>query len=285
MVQDKQDKKASQAQKQVRSLCPVHIAPRSFFARDEDYNSIPNIIVAKSDLARLFKRGKIGIADDYTSIVSPELRARYPFHGKKTYLPEDPAHWPSRAALAYHRKRWGLDKYQRELTSAEKTEQLEQAVKSMNRLMSQEKTKPKKLLWLSFGDADGFRGAVITKERGIMTAIVRTRQLGINPGGEVLCLEMDDTPQDVVRVYEGIRERGQREGRGSQVQIHSAVLSAKPSSESNCWTTSSNRLNAANISGPVSYFRLHPNDPALGVLRRFDSVRWRTLFQSSCCSW
>lgn len=189
-----------------RSLWVVHIAPRSFFERDEDYDSIQNTIVARSDLARLFKRGKIGIADDYTSIVSPELREEYPFHGQKAYLPNDPAHWPSRKALAYHRKRWGLDKYQRELTSAEKTEELEQAVESMNRLLNQEKTKPKKLLWLSFAGADGFRGAVITKERGIMTAIVRTRQLGINPGGEVRCEEIDG-PRDVMRVYEGMQDR------------------------------------------------------------------------------
>lgn len=42
-----------------------------------------------------------------------------------------------------------------------------------------------RLWWLSFADADGFRGVVIVRAHGLISAVRLTHQLGVNPGGEV----------------------------------------------------------------------------------------------------
>ena len=39
--------------------------------------------------------------------------------------------------------------------------------------------------WLSFADENGFRGAVLMKAVGFSTALLSTKALDINPGGEV----------------------------------------------------------------------------------------------------
>jgi len=41
--------------------------------------------------------------------------------------------------------------------------------------------------YLSFASEAGFLGAVIVRSYGFLTAIQRASDLGINPGGEVMC--------------------------------------------------------------------------------------------------
>ncbi len=55
--------------------------------------------------------------------------------------------------------------------------------------------------WLSFVDPDKpkgqqFIGVIITRAKGMAHAIQKTHDLGINPGGEVLCVETEETPTD-----------------------------------------------------------------------------------------
>lgn len=45
----------------------------------------------------------------------------------------------------------------------------------------------KGIYYLSFADDEGFLGGVFTEAHGIITAIERVNELGINPGGEVMC--------------------------------------------------------------------------------------------------
>ena len=44
--------------------------------------------------------------------------------------------------------------------------------------------------WLSFADDDGFRGLVILEAPGFIAAVEKSRELGINPGGQVRGLEI-----------------------------------------------------------------------------------------------
>ena len=46
--------------------------------------------------------------------------------------------------------------------------------------------------WLSFADDDGCRGVCIVDAPDFLLAVVRTKALGINPGGEVWGHEMPD---------------------------------------------------------------------------------------------
>ena len=59
-----------------------------------------------------------------------------------------------------------------------------------------ESQEPERWLYVSFADEDGFRGAVVVRARGIVTALARCHLLGINPGGEALGVEVppDELP-------------------------------------------------------------------------------------------
>lgn len=46
--------------------------------------------------------------------------------------------------------------------------------------------------YLSFADDTGFLGACIVVGYGVITAIQRAHELGINPGGNVACVAIDD---------------------------------------------------------------------------------------------
>lgn len=53
-------------------------------------------------------------------------------------------------------------------------------------LLRFEETEPERLWYFSFADENGFRGAVITKTRGITSGLMKINRMGINPHGEVL---------------------------------------------------------------------------------------------------
>jgi hypothetical protein len=53
-------------------------------------------------------------------------------------------------------------------------------------ILAEEGKHPEWTWFLSFAGEEGFRGAVITRARGMTLAIRRANEMGINPGGEVL---------------------------------------------------------------------------------------------------
>lgn len=60
-----------------------------------------------------------------------------------------------------------------------------------------EMSKPenKGIYYLSFADEERFLGGVFTEAYGIVTAIENTHELGINPGGEVMCIGPGPAPR------------------------------------------------------------------------------------------
>lgn len=53
------------------------------------------------------------------------------------------------------------------------------------------------VFWMSFADPDKpkgeqFLGVIITRALGAAHAMVKTHQLGINPGGEIYCIALED---------------------------------------------------------------------------------------------
>jgi hypothetical protein len=59
--------------------------------------------------------------------------------------------------------------------------------------------------YLSFADDVGFLGAVIVRSHGFLTAVQRATDLGINPGGEVMCQPIPR--RDLCRVPADLRNR------------------------------------------------------------------------------
>jgi hypothetical protein len=57
--------------------------------------------------------------------------------------------------------------------------------------LKEEMNEPKKWIYLSFAD-ENFNGAVVIKAHGIGTAVREAHRLGINPGGQVLGVEIPD---------------------------------------------------------------------------------------------
>lgn len=56
-----------------------------------------------------------------------------------------------------------------------------------DKLLAEEAQQPESWWWLSFAGEEGFRGAILTRARGMISAIQKTHEIGINPGGEVKC--------------------------------------------------------------------------------------------------
>ncbi len=59
--------------------------------------------------------------------------------------------------------------------------------------------------YLSFADHTGFLGSVVVRSHGFLTAIQRATDLGINPGGEVVCTPIPR--KDLWRVPTDLRNR------------------------------------------------------------------------------
>jgi hypothetical protein len=53
--------------------------------------------------------------------------------------------------------------------------------------------------WLSFADDDGFRGACIVHGETLEIALVASHQVGCNPGGEVMGVELPPESARLVR--------------------------------------------------------------------------------------
>ena len=62
--------------------------------------------------------------------------------------------------------------------------------KRMMELLEQESTQPLKWWYLSFAGPEGSRGVVLVEARGFASAVMYCNQLRINPGGEVMGVEI-----------------------------------------------------------------------------------------------
>lgn len=60
-------------------------------------------------------------------------------------------------------------------------------------LEAEERKGPLGLWYLSFASEEGFLGGCVVEAYGINTAITKAHELGINPGGEVMSMEIDPT--------------------------------------------------------------------------------------------
>jgi hypothetical protein len=81
----------------------------------------------------------------------------------------------------------------------------EEFAKRTAEVLAQESSEPLRLIYLSFADGDGFRGAAIVEAKGILSATLRCNTLGINPGGEVMAIpvpeaQIVDIPEDAKNV-------------------------------------------------------------------------------------
>lgn len=73
------------------------------------------------------------------------------------------------------------------------------------RLIAEESRRALGWFYLSFAAEDGFLGAIIVWAHGILTAVERASDLGMNPGGDVLCCPIPR--QHLRRVPADLRHR------------------------------------------------------------------------------
>jgi len=74
----------------------------------------------------------------------------------------------------------------------------------VNEVMAQETLEPTRWMYLSFAD-EKFNGAVIIEANGLAHAITHCHSLGINPGGEVMGVDMPD--EIIAQVPENMRTK------------------------------------------------------------------------------
>lgn len=61
-------------------------------------------------------------------------------------------------------------------------------------LLAGERGKACRWFWLSFADHGGFKGGCFVLAPGFVSAVERARDLGINPGGEVVGVAVNSVP-------------------------------------------------------------------------------------------
>jgi hypothetical protein len=76
---------------------------------------------------------------------------------------------------------------------------------SRQRMIAEERRHRPRWHFLSFADSTRFRGGAIVRAHGFLTAVERATDLGINPGGEVLCSPI--RRKDLWRVPPELRNR------------------------------------------------------------------------------
>lgn len=80
-------------------------------------------------------------------------------------------------------------------------------------LLATEMREPARLFWLSFADDDagGFLGVVITEAHGPATAAGKCWGLGINPGGQMMAIEIppDYSPQPPIEYRDRLLSKEQ----------------------------------------------------------------------------
>src|ERR1039457_704740 len=72
-------------------------------------------------------------------------------------------------------------------------------------LIAEERRHSPRWFYLSFATDYEFLGAAIARANGLLTAVQRTTDLGINPGGEVMCIPFNR--RDMKRIPADLRNR------------------------------------------------------------------------------
>jgi hypothetical protein len=63
-------------------------------------------------------------------------------------------------------------------------------------VVRQEMNEPERWHYVSFAGESSFRGAVIIEAHGITDALLKINGLKLNPHGEVLCIPLDEVPEE-----------------------------------------------------------------------------------------
>jgi hypothetical protein len=63
--------------------------------------------------------------------------------------------------------------------------------------MKEELETPERYMWFSFAD-NGFKGAVIVKAHGVSDGLMKINLLGINPGGQVMAVDIPEETSSLV---------------------------------------------------------------------------------------
>lgn len=137
--------------------------------------------------------------------------------------------------------------------------------------------------YLSFADDGGFLGGVIVGSCGFLTAIQRATELGINPGGEVMCTPIPR--KDLCRVPPDLRNqllpqdkvRNRLEGRGMGDES-GAVTAYIPPEAGRLLSVPASLPAPQQPSAGVVVWRCRLWDPSRSVRRR---DRFRLILQSS----
>lgn len=94
----------------------------------------------------------------------------------------------------------------------DKASEFDRIMARKHQLLQEEATQPEQWWWLSFADHDGFRGGVLTKARGFISAIQKATELEINPGGAVRGMPCNPPPEhlqyaDQLLSYQDVKEK------------------------------------------------------------------------------
>jgi hypothetical protein len=96
----------------------------------------------------------------------------------------------------------------------------EQSAAQTAEILAEESQEIETWWWLSFADDNGFRGAAMVRGRGILSAVHEASRLGLNPGGDVAGLSL----QDHEPPSEWVGRLLTREG----VAVFNSLMSAEP---------------------------------------------------------
>jgi hypothetical protein len=66
--------------------------------------------------------------------------------------------------------------------------------KRCSQLLTEETKRPRRWHYLSFADDEGFLGGLVLFVHGVMEGMIVSRALGLNPGGEVMCIPVENLP-------------------------------------------------------------------------------------------
>ena len=72
-------------------------------------------------------------------------------------------------------------------------------------LLLKESSEPLRWFYISYADEEGFRGAVIVEAHGWLSAVKRSRELGISPGGQALGREIPE--EALIKLPEDMKNR------------------------------------------------------------------------------
>jgi hypothetical protein len=65
-----------------------------------------------------------------------------------------------------------------------------------DKLLAEEAAQPEKWWWMSFVGEEGFRGGILTRAPGFLSAVAKVNILGLSPGGEIKGVDVVSMPEE-----------------------------------------------------------------------------------------